>query len=300
LRIIPTRPDNFVFIFEKPIHAEFFVIVQSELTDNRAERDLWRFHVHLVENLHDFHHDLAIAQNDDSVGALVGDDFGVADRDRFGCSINRLCGKFLGDVEIAFAGGAGLTGIVWIRDGWIGRALWRCSRLGPTSSAGAALLLFPPGLGQGLHQHRQNITRGNVTQRPRHRFGKLNVGVELGDQFPDKRHVDRPGDDVNAIRPHIGRELDFTHDNRLLGKRRERAEIGLALRHGHDRIGNPTHSPAPRTPRTTRHTRSRLVTSFLENVFQHVTHLGGVGAFELDEFTRHFSGGDINLIDDLG
>src|SRR6476620_12496337 len=73
LRIIPTRRDNFVFISEKPIHAEFFVIVQSELTDNRAERDLRRFHVHLVENLHDFHHDLAIAQNDDSVGALVGD-----------------------------------------------------------------------------------------------------------------------------------------------------------------------------------------------------------------------------------
>src|SRR6185436_20889235 len=74
LRIIPTRPDNFVSISEKPIHAEFFVIVQSELTDNRAERDLWRSHVHLVENLHDFHHDLAIAQNDDGVGALVGDD----------------------------------------------------------------------------------------------------------------------------------------------------------------------------------------------------------------------------------
>src|SRR4026207_1512178 len=41
LRIIPKRPDNLVSIFEKPIYAEFFVIVQSELTDNRAERDLW-------------------------------------------------------------------------------------------------------------------------------------------------------------------------------------------------------------------------------------------------------------------
>ena len=105
---------------------------------------------------------------------------------------------------------------------------------------------------------------------------------------------------MNAIRPHIGRELDFTHDNGLLGKRRERAEIAFALRHGHDWIGNPAHAPAWSDPRTARHTSSRLLTSFLENVFQHVAHLGGVGAVELDEFTRHFSGSDINLIDDLG
>src|SRR6266576_4097924 len=94
LRIIPTRRDNLVFISEKPIYAEFFVIVQSELTDNRAERDLRRFHVHLVENFYDFHHHLAIAQNDDGVGALVGDDLGIANRDRLWRGVDRLSRKF--------------------------------------------------------------------------------------------------------------------------------------------------------------------------------------------------------------
>src|SRR4029077_10392493 len=77
LRIIPTRRDNFVSISEKPIHAEFFVIVQSELTDNRAERDLWGFHVHLVENFFYLHYHLTITQDDDGVGALISDDLGI-------------------------------------------------------------------------------------------------------------------------------------------------------------------------------------------------------------------------------
>src|SRR6266481_8834560 len=71
LRIIPTRRDNFVFISEKPIHAEFFVIVQSELTDNRAERDLRRFHIHLAENFFYLHYHLTITQYDDGVSALI-------------------------------------------------------------------------------------------------------------------------------------------------------------------------------------------------------------------------------------
>ena len=191
-----------------------------------------------------------------------------------------------------------MIGIVWIGDAGIGRALRRCSRLRPTGSTSATLtLLLFPGLGQGLHQHRQNIARGNVTQRPRYRFAKLHVGVELRDQLSDKRHVDRSSDDVNAVCPHIGRELDLPHNDGVLRKRRERAEIGVALRHGHDRIGNPAHAS---TGRPSRADRPVLFGSFLENVFQRVTHLGGVGAFELDELARHFSRGDINLIDDLG
>ena len=179
MRIISTRPDNFVSIFEKPIYAEFFVIVQSELTDNRAERDLRRFHVHLVENLYDFHHDLAIAQNDDGVGPLIRDDLGIANRHGLRRGIHWLSRKLFRNVQLAPGCSAALTGIVWIRDSGIGRALGRCPRLRPTSSAGGALLLFPAGLGQRLHQHWQNITRRNITQRPRHRFGKLHVGVEF-------------------------------------------------------------------------------------------------------------------------
>src|SRR5207244_7948572 len=135
LRIIPIRPDNLVFIFEKPIYAEFFVIVHSELTDNRAERDLRRFHVHLVENLYDFHHDLAIAQNDDGVGPLIRDDLGIANRHCLRRGIHWLSRKFFRNVQLAPGCSAALTGIVWIRDSGIGRALWRCPRLRRTSSA---------------------------------------------------------------------------------------------------------------------------------------------------------------------
>ena len=79
---------------QKVIDAEFFVVVQRQLADHRAERDLRRSHVHFVENFRDLYHNLAIAKDDDRVGALVGDDLGVADRDRFRRCIDWLRREF--------------------------------------------------------------------------------------------------------------------------------------------------------------------------------------------------------------
>src|SRR2546430_3859907 len=132
LRIIPTRPDNFVSIFEKPIYAEFFVIVQSELTDNRAERDLRRFHIHLVENFFYLHYHLTITQDDDGVSALVGDNLGIANGHGLRRGIDRLSRKFFRDIQVAAAGRAGFPGVIWIGDGGIGRALWGWSGLWPS------------------------------------------------------------------------------------------------------------------------------------------------------------------------
>jgi len=52
--------------------------------------------------------------------------------------------------------------------------------------------------------------------------------------------------------------------------------------------------------RPSRARRPGLVGPFLENILQGIDNLACVGALEFDEFTRHFSWGDINLIDDLG
>ena len=60
-----------------------------------------------------------------------------------------------------------------------------------------------PRLGQRLHDDRQNISRRNIIERPSDRFGELDVGVELGDQFADKWHVDRARDDVDPIGAHV-------------------------------------------------------------------------------------------------
>ena len=54
-----------------------------------------RFYVHLIQNFSDFHDHFLIAEHNDRVRALIGDDLGVADRDGFRCSIDRLSRKFL-------------------------------------------------------------------------------------------------------------------------------------------------------------------------------------------------------------
>ena len=79
-----------MFARTKIVDPEFFVVLQCQLADDGAERDLRRFHVHLVENFFDFHDHFAVAEHDDRVGALVGDDLGVSDRDGLRRGIDRL------------------------------------------------------------------------------------------------------------------------------------------------------------------------------------------------------------------
>ena len=79
----------------KIIDSEFLVVTQRELTDDGTQDDLRRLHIHFVQDLCDLHDDLAIAEDDDRVGALIRDDLGVADRHRFRCCIYRRRGKFL-------------------------------------------------------------------------------------------------------------------------------------------------------------------------------------------------------------
>ena len=67
------------------------------------KRHLRRAHIHLVENLLNLHHHLAIAEDDDRVRALIGDDLGVADRDSFRSGIDGLGGKFFREILAAAA-----------------------------------------------------------------------------------------------------------------------------------------------------------------------------------------------------
>ena len=155
-----------------------------------------------------------------------------------------------------------------------------------------------PGLRQRLHQHRQNIGRGDVTQRARDRFAELNVRVELRDQLPDERHVNRTRDNMNPVCPHVGRYLDLADDDGILGKGSERANVVFFLlllrrRGGH----HLTHVLNPRYRR--RRARGRGLISFIENLFQHVDHLGRIGPFQLDEFAHHLRRRDVHLVDDV-
>ena len=90
-------------IFCKPIDAEFFVVLQRQFTDNSAQRDLRRSDVHFVQDLLHFHDYLAVAEDNDAVCALIGDELRVSDRDGFGHRVYRLSGKFFRDVQRAAA-----------------------------------------------------------------------------------------------------------------------------------------------------------------------------------------------------
>ena len=61
---------------------------------------------------------------------------------------------------------------------------------------------LPGSLGT-LHEHRQHVRGRDVIERARDLVGELHIRIEFGNQFANKRHIDRPGDDVDAIRAHI-------------------------------------------------------------------------------------------------
>ena len=141
-----------------------------------------------------------------------------------------------------------------------------------------------------MNQNRQDITSGDISQRTRDRLGKFDVGVKLGDQFANERHVDRPGHDMNAVGAHVGGELDFAHHHRFLGERGQRANLIFnrhRLRHGRSHATHPGWI-----------LDARFI-AFLEDIFQQIDHLARVGALQLDELAHHFRRRDINLIHDF-
>ena len=94
-------------VFGEPIDAELLVVAECQLTDHRAERDLRRLDIHLVENLFDLHHHLAVSKDDDGIRALIGDELGVSDCDRLRRGVYRLSGQFLRNIQRAAASSAG-------------------------------------------------------------------------------------------------------------------------------------------------------------------------------------------------
>src|SRR5205814_6000864 len=89
---------------------------------------------------------------------------------------------------------------VVVRRGGLGRARSRRGDGGTLSASRTRL----PRLSQRLHNNRQHISRRDVIESASDRVGELDVGIKLGDQSPDKRHVHRPGDDVDPIGAHVG------------------------------------------------------------------------------------------------
>src|SRR5206468_152309 len=101
--VVARGADESVVVLCEVIGAEFLVVAELQLPDNCAQRDLRRLDVHFVQNLFDLYHHLAISENDDGIGALIGNELGVSDRDRLWSGVYRLRGKLLGNVQRAAA-----------------------------------------------------------------------------------------------------------------------------------------------------------------------------------------------------
>ena len=211
---VSRNADDFPVVLGEIIDPEFFVVIERQFADDRAQGDLRRFYVHLVQNLLDFDHDFLIAEHDDRVRALIGDDLGITDHNCFRRCVDRLSREFFGNVKRSAAAGptqarAGRR-CRCCREAAAGRGrgcrparLTRArSRLGSTAFRTRARLL--PRLAQRLHDYRQHIRRRNVIERAGDRFGEFHIGIELGNKFANKRHIDRAGDDVDPIRAHVG------------------------------------------------------------------------------------------------
>ena len=229
-----------------------------------------RFHVHLVENFSDLHHHFLIAESDDRVCALIGDDLCIADRDCFRRRVHRLRLQFFGNVQRAAAGAAAAAvatrrcrcccGNAARGRSCGGRPFSRTrrrTRRGWLFGAGTSGL---PGLTQSLHDHRQYVRRGNVSQRPRDGFREFNVRVELGNQFANKWHVNRTRDHVDTVRAFVRFEFDFPDNHRFLGERGESGKLGhfagRGRRHRHVRCSDGPNSAVP--ARLTMYPRLRL------------------------------------------
>ena len=98
--VITRHADQSVVVLCEVIDTEFLVVVECQLTNHRAQRDLRRLDVHLVQNLFHFHHNLAISEDDDGIGALIGNELGVSDRDRLGRGVYRLSRELLGNFSV--------------------------------------------------------------------------------------------------------------------------------------------------------------------------------------------------------
>ena len=107
------------------------------------------------------------------------------------------------------------------------------------------------------------------------------------DQLPDKWHVDWPRYHVDAIRAHVRRQFNFTNNYGLFGEHTRAAGFNrYRLRHRRHLHG--ANSPLTRLTRGLR--------AFFENVLQHVDHLAGISALELDKLANHFRRGDVHLL----
>ena len=147
------------------------------------------------------------------------------------------------------------------------------------------------GFAQRLHDHRQHVRRRNVIERAPDRLREFHVRVELGNQFANKRHVDRPGNDVDPIRAHVGRQFYFADHDRFF---RQRGQSGQLT--GFNRLRNIW---LTRT-NTTHTARSASFVGLLENVLEHVHYFARVRALEFNKFAHHFGRWHVHLIDDAG
>ena len=223
--VIAVGAEESVAVFCEPIDTEFLVVGECQLTDHRAQRYLGRLDVHLVQNFFHFHHNLTVSEDDDGIGALIGDELGVSDRDGLRRGVYRLSGELLGNIQCAAAPHARAREL----------PVWDVMGLFKYCRASSSLLLLrlrtrarQPAT--GLQRQRPqcparstpepapaNVTGGNVLQIACDWFCKLNVGIKLLNQLTNERHVDWPCHDVDTVRAHVGSKFDFTNDDRFLG-----------------------------------------------------------------------------------
>ena len=143
----------------------------------------------------------------DRIGALVGDEFGVADDDRFGGDIG---GGFLDPV-----GPAGAAARAGARLGTHTLAEGRAALHGGTTcararrpAAGSALLAFR----KQVLEDGEHIAGGDKLELSFEHGIERHRRIKLLDELLDVREVDRTGNDQNAIGARIGDDLRFADD----------------------------------------------------------------------------------------
>ena len=105
------------------------------------------------------------------------------------------------------------------------------------------------------------------------------------DQLSNERHVNRPRHDVNAVRADVRSNLNFPNDDCFFGKNTASSLSLHWLRHtsGHLYSAN-----------TRLAWRFRF---FFENLLEHIDHLAGIRALQLDELAHYFCRRHVHLFD---
>ena len=291
------------------VHTELGGFGQLEFADDDLDHHLRLTGVEFVNEGEGFFFHVARADDDDRVGAFVGDDGAFAD----------LLGDWLG---IALAGGKGFAECagfaaasssakaapisvvvvqIGIRLSLLPRAKSVCG------AACSAAAVFVTGVFDGGDDGIHDFLDGAEAQRAHGWLGEMRLGVVFFDERADELHVDRARDDVDAVGALVRGDLHFADDDVVLGRPEAAGAAvdfdgdvafrigGVGSRYVWDRravgVGDDTAIH-------TRCVRCAGLLCFFKKVGEAFHDILGLRVFERDEFADDLCRLDINRPDD--